>query len=182
MASSGVVTKQGPDKEEITMTAHHPDSSSTDETLARHQAFAEVLEGKRQMRWSDWAVPIYDSKCLTAAGQRAAIWAMETLQHALGDDFLQRAAAAPAIHPIYSFGLWSGANDVPWVHANLFQLAAQIELQIRSHSRRWRDVQQTMTWNLDTISWIHSLLQLEIASLGLKAGWQSQFEPELGNG
>ena len=41
---------------------------------------------------------------------------------------------------------------------------------------------QAISSNLEAINWIHSLLQLELASLGLQAGWQSQFEPKLGNG
>ncbi len=59
--------------------------------------------------------------------------------------------------------LWPGANDVPWVYANLFQLAAQFALL----GERLRPVQRAMRVNLHPINWIHALLQLELASLGL---------------
>ncbi len=162
----------------ITMTAERPDPSPADEMLARHEAFAEVLQGERPMKWSDWAMPIYDSQCLTPQGLQVALWAVETLQRFLGSDFLQRAAA---VQLLYFLGLWH-ANDVPWVYANLFQLAAQIELQIKFHSSRWRIVQRTMCQSLQPSDWVHALLQMEVASLGLRAGWQIQFEPPLGTG
>ena len=162
------------------MTPEHTDPSSADQILARHQAFAEVLQGKRAMSWSDWAMPIHESQCLTPQGLSVALWAVETLQQTLGNNFLQRAMDAPASHPIYLFGLWP-ANDVPWVYVNLFQLAAQIRL-LNVQGDRLKHVLHAMRRNLDPINWAHSLLQLEVASLGLRAGWQIQFEPELGTG
>jgi hypothetical protein len=164
------------------MTLEHTDPSATDAALARHRAFAEVLRGDRPMMWSDWALLIEDSQCLTPSGLRVARWAVSVLERTFGGDFLQRATAAPGAHPVFSLGFWPGANDVPWVYANLFQLAAQIELLTQSRSKDWGKVKQAISSNLEAINWIHSLLQLELASLGLKAGWQSQFEPELGNG
>jgi hypothetical protein len=151
------------------MTVEDTDLPATDATLVRHRAFAEVLRGDRPMMWSDWASLIEDSQCLTPSGLRVARWAVATLQRTLGSDFLQRAATAPGAHPVFSLGFWPGANDVPWVYANLFQLAAQIKLLTRSRSKDWRKVRQDMTTDLQEIRWIHSLLQLELASLGLKA-------------
>jgi hypothetical protein len=74
--------------------------------------------------------------------------------------------------------LWPGANDVPWVYANLFQLAAQLALL---GERLW-PVRRVMRDNLHPINWIHALLQLELAGLGLRAGWQIEFEQVLING
>lgn len=161
-------------------TPEHPDPSSADQTLTRHQAFAEVLQGKRAMSWSDWAMPIHESQCLTPQGLSVALWSVETLQQTLESNFLQRAIEAPASHPIYLFGLWP-ANDVSWVYANLFQLAAQIKL-LNIQDSRLKHVLHAMRRNLDPVNWVHSLLQLEVASLGLRSGWQIQFEPELGTG
>ncbi len=36
--------------------------------------------------------------------------------------------------------------------------------------------------NLEPINWVSALLQLEVAGLGLQAGWDILFEPALGNG
>ncbi len=164
------------------MTLEDSDLSTTDATLARHRAFAEVLQGDRPMMWSDWASLIEDSQCLTPSGQSVARWAVDTLQRTLGSDFLQRAGAAPGAHPVFSLGFWPGANDVPWVYANLFQLAAQFELLTQSRSKDWGKVKQAISSNLEAVGWIHCLLQLELAGLGLRAGWQSRFEPKLDNG
>lgn len=164
------------------MTPKSTDVPATDAALARHQTLAEVLQGNRPMMWSDWASLFDDSQCLTPLGLRVAHWAVSVLERTLGSDFLQRAAAASRTHPIFSLGFWPGANDVPWVYANLFQLASQIELLIQSRSKHWRKVLQAIRSNLEAVSWIHSLLQLELASLGLRAAWQVAFEPQLVNG
>lgn len=162
------------------MPQEDTDLSAADTALTRHRAFAEVLQGNRPMTWSDWALLFEDSQCLTLSGRCVARWAVSILEHTFGGDFLQR--AAPRAHPVFSLGFWPGANDVPWVYANLFQLTAQIALLTRYRSRGWRKVRQDMVTDLQEIRWIHSLLQLELASLALKAGWQSQFEPKLRNG
>ncbi|HEY6410378.1 MAG TPA: hypothetical protein VIY29_23245, partial [Ktedonobacteraceae bacterium] len=65
-----------------------------------------------------------------------------------------------------------------WVYANLLQLAAQFTLL----GERLRPVQRAMRDNLHPINWIHALLQLELAGLGLRAGWQIEFELALSNG
>lgn len=165
-----------------------------DETLARHQRIAEVLDGKRQMDWSDWAMFICESKCLTQDGQRVALWAADTLQDTLKNDFFQRVAdwlarmqttdpdLAPDSHPIFSLGLWP-ANDLPWVYANLIRLAAHIQLFKRNRSHNGiRSVLQILHDNLEPINWVSALLQLEVAGLGLQAGWDILLEPALGNG
>ncbi len=176
----------------------HPESESTeDETLARHKRMAEVLDGKRRMGWSDWKdMSINESTCLTPDRQRVALWAVDVLQRALKDDFLWRVGdwqkrmreknpdVKPEMHPIFSLGLWP-ANDVPWVYANLIRLAAHIQLFIlenKSHPNRVRDVLKTLHDNLEPVSWVSALLQLEVAGLGLKAGWQVQFEPQYPTG
>src|SRR5712692_791241 len=129
------------DKQGTHMNPQQPEQITEDGMLARHRAFAEVLEGKRPMGWSDWFMPIHESGCLTPDGRRTALWAANTLQRTLGDDFLQRttdsltkrsatAGLKPGTHPIFSLGFWP-ANDVPWVYANLIQLATQVTLLSR---------------------------------------------------
>jgi ribosomal protein S15P/S13E len=172
--------------------AEHPEPGSTkDETLARHQRMAKVLDGKRRMDWSDWAMVIYESQCLTPDGRRVALQAVDTLQHTLRDDFLRRVEdwlarmratgdpdLAPDVHPIFSLGLWP-VNDVPWVYANLIRLAAHIQLfKLDNHNRsrrnldnnRVRRVLKTLRENPEPINWVSALLQLEEAGLGLRAG------------
>lgn len=121
----------------------------TDATVAHHRTFTEVLQGDRPMMWSDWALLFEDSQCLTPSGLPVARWAVSVLERTLGGDFLQRATAASKAHPVFSLAFWPGANDVPWVYANLFQLAAQIELLTHSRSKNWREIQQTLSRNLD---------------------------------
>ncbi len=174
-------------------TEQHKPETPEDETLARHKRMAEVLDGKRPMDWSDWAMFIHESKCLTTEGQRVALWATATLQHALGDDFLQRVVdwlariqakdpdLAPDLHPIFSLGLWP-ANDLPWVYANLIRLAARIQLFLPDRKNRRGRVLKTLRKNLEPINWGSAWLQFEVAALGLKAGWEVLFEPPLGSG
>lgn len=143
--------------------------------LARHTMLMEALQGKRPMMWSDWALPLYDSRCLTPEGQQVALWAVETLRQALEDTFFQKTATSLS-HPIYSLGLWPGSNDVPWVYANLFQLAAQLRL-LNLPDVHFEEIAKAMSTSKQAHAWVHSLLQLEIAGLGLKAGWDILFEP-----
>lgn len=175
----------------MNMNSEDPEPNDEDEALERHRAFSEVLEGKRLMGWSDWSMFIHESHCLTPEGRHIALWAVDTIQRSLGDDFLHRATESVVkrteitemklgIHPIFSLGLWP-VNDVPRVYANLIQLATQLTILNRpaSNVRRVRD---TLYQNLDPINWVSVLLQLEIASLGLRAGWTIQLEPPLGTG
>ena len=180
----------------------HPESESTeDKTLERHRRIVEVGDGKRRMDWSDWDSFIYNSKCLTPEGQHVALWAVDILRHALKDDFHQRVAdwlarmqatdpdLAPDSHPIFSLGLLP-VNDLPWVYANLIRLAAHIQLfnldnnnrsRLNLNNNKVRRVLKTLHDNPEPINWVSVLLQLEVAGLGLKAGWDILFEPELGN-
>jgi hypothetical protein len=174
--------------------AKHPEPEAPeDDTLARHKKMAEVLDGTRQMDWSDWAMSIYESKCLTPEGRRVALQAVDTLRCTLQDDFFQRITdwlarmrakdpdLAPDIHPVFSFGFWP-ANDLPWVYANLIRWAAHIQLfNLDRPQNRLGRVLKTLRQNLEPINWASALLQLEVAGLGLKAGWNILFEPALGN-
>ncbi len=175
--------------------AEHPESESTDEeTLARHKKIVEVGNGERQMDWSIWASFIYESKCLTPKGKEVALWSVEILKQTLKDVFFQRIEdwstkwqrdhpeLPPDSHPVFSLGLWP-ANDLPWVYANLIRLAARIQLLKRKRSQNnIRPVLKNLQKNIEPISWVSALLQLEVAALGLKAEWKILFEPPIGNG
>jgi hypothetical protein len=173
------------------MTEEQHPSSPNDETLTRHRAMVDAVEGRRPMDWSIWDVFIDDSTCLTADGRRVAHWAVETLQRMLGNEFLLRVKAkmatqpvpeglAPGLHPVFSLGFWP-ANDVAWVYANVIQLATQLHLfQENVSTNRFGRVLKDVRENVQPITWVGALLQLEVASLGLQAGWTPEFEPSLG--
>jgi hypothetical protein len=151
--------------------------SESDETLARHQAFGRVLSGEQPMRWDNWGRFVHDSRCLTLDGRVVAQWAVNTLRKDLGDDFLERASQRKDAHPIFGSSLWP-INDVPWVFANLFSLATQLEM-LRFQNKL---VRKSMSNNLEAINWAHGLLELEIGGLASRSGWRCAFEPALGNG
>ncbi len=174
------------------MTEEQHPSSPNDEILKRHRAIVDAFEGRRPMDWSIWDLFTDDSTCLTSDGRRVAHWAVETLQRMLGNDFLQRVKAKmatqhvpeglePGLHPVFSLGFWP-ANDVPWVYANVIQMATQLHLfQQNISTNRFGLVLKDLRENLQPITWVGALLQLEVASLGLQAGWTLEFEPSLGN-
>jgi hypothetical protein len=146
-------------------------SSSNDEILTRHRAMVDAFEGRRPMDWSIWDLFIDDSTCLTSNGRRVAHWAVETLQRMLGNDFLQRVKAkmatqharegvGPGLHPVFSLGFWP-ANDVPWVYANVVQMATQLHLfQQNISTNRFGLVLKGLRKNLQPITWVGALLQL----------------------
>jgi len=174
------------------MTEEQHPSSPSDEMLTRHRAMVDAFEGRRPMDWSIWDLFIDDSTCLTSDGRRVAHWAVEMLQRMLGNDFLQRVKAKMAtqhvpeglgsgLHPVFSLGFWP-ANDVPWVYANVIQMATQLHFfQQNISTNRFGLVLKDLRENLQPITWVGALLQLEVASLGLQAGWTLEFEPSLGN-
>jgi hypothetical protein len=151
-----------------------------DNTPGHNEEAAQIPGAAHLANWSAWAAPIEQSPVLTPEGRVAAHRAVASIRRALGEDFLQRALAIPGGHPIFSLGHWP-ANQVIWVYVNLFQLAAQFELLRRPRSQLWK-VTRSLQANFDPTNWTHGLLQLEVASLGLQAGWHTLFEPALGTG
>ncbi len=184
----------------MTTDAEHPESESMDEeTLARHKRIAEVISGEREMDWDTWSFFIYESDYLTPKGKEVALWAVGILKRTLNDDFFQELkdwlvrwnkthSDVPLnSHPVFSYGLWPGASRLPWVYANLISLAAHIQLFILENIKRAElnlntnkviRVLESLRDNPEPINWASALIQLEVAGLGMKAGWQVQFEPE----
>lgn len=165
-----------------------------EETLARHRLMLEGLSDPRRMNWAVWEAFIHESKCLTSEGKQVALWTVEILRQTLRDDFfrqifvwmedMQRNNPGTLIdpHPVFLLGYFP-ANDAPWVYANLLRLAISIQLfnQIRGQIRI-NSVLKHLRRQREPINWTSRLLQLEVAALGLKAGWDILFEPPFERG
>lgn len=164
----------------MTTDAEHPEPESIDEEKReQRKIISEAMEKNQERSWSFWeAVVIYNSRRLTPAGKDAVRWARGTLQRTLGDDFIQKAAEAPSPHPIFDLDFWP-AYDLPQAYANLFQFAAEIELL--QSKEGWSKVHDALRGDFRRGSWTSSLLQLEVASLGLKDGWHIELERPLPN-
>ena len=165
------------------MELHDREPLRENDTLARHIRLAEVLEGKRSLDWLDLETFIYDSHCLTPQGKQVAVWSITTLKAFLKGKFFVKAQHAPEIltpHPFFTFDFLPGANDVPRVYATLFRLALQLD--VLQSLDRFRGMLNETSTNLESVRWYHTLLQLEVASLGQKEGWQVQLELPYNNG
>lgn len=147
-------------------------------------ALKEALDGKRDLTWEIWSSPLYGSPFLTAEGRRVAEWAVKVLRTCLGNDFLQRVRADDAEHPLISPALLTSLwpmIDSRRVYEDLFRLSAQISLCIPA-SKGWRALRTIISRNFDQTSWTHSLIQLELAGLAQRHGWECEFEPTLSTG
>ncbi len=165
----------------MTTDAEYPESESIDEEKReQHKIIIEAMEKNQEGSWSFLeASVLYNSKRLTPAGRDTVRWAIGILQRTLGDDFIQKAAQAPSPHPIFDFAIGLG-YDLPQAYASLFQLAAEIELL--QSKVGWGIVHDGLRGDFRMASWVSSLLQLEVAGLGLKEGWDIEFERPLPTG
>jgi len=149
-------------------------------TDAEHrEMIVQLMKNERRMDWTLWPAFIYNSRSLTMKGKDAVLWARDVLQRALGDNFIQEIEKRSIQHPIFSLELWP-ANDVPMVYANLFHLAAQIELL--QSTVGWARVRNELCTDLRIDRWVSTLLQLEVAGLGLREEWLIELERPLANG
>src|SRR6266516_141518 len=123
----------------------------------------QLMKGERRIDWTLWPAFIHNSQLLTPKGKDAVLWARDVLQRTLGDNFIQEIEKRSMQHPIFSLDLWP-ANDVPKVYANLFQLAAQIELL--QSTVGWAKVRNELRTDLRIDRWVSTLLQVEVAGLG----------------
>jgi hypothetical protein len=174
------------------LTDDVPNAQPPADARGRRRAFEAAVRRDRPMTWAAWALPIHDVESLTPVGRQTALWAVSVLRESFGDRFLVKAwehdqARPPAEpwehvarHPVFSQGFWPEANSAPWVFANLFQLAAQLELS-RTLNRQVRTRNHMRDYQ-DPVKWVHGLLQFEVSGLALRAGWQVSFEPPLGTG
>lgn len=165
------------------MELHDHEPLGENDTLARHNRLAEVIKGERLLEWSDLETFIYDSHCLSLQGKQVAVWSIATLKEFLKDKFLVKAQRASEIltsHPFFTLDFFPGVNDVPRVYADVFRLALQLDLL--QSLERFRGMLNETSKNLEPVRWYHTLLQLEVASLGQKEGWQVQLELPYNNG
>lgn len=129
------------------------------------------------LEWSTWSGRIYETDCLTAEGVMVAAWAVNILRNWLGADFLQAVGERKVPHPLLwpMAGLWP-ENDVPWVYANLIRVACEIALL----EPRLAPIRRNRGQLYDTQNWAHAMVQIEVAALALRDGWQVTVEPPLG--
>lgn len=126
--------------------------------------------------WEYWHECVEHNTCLTAAGREVGHWAVNVISEILGANWLKGLKGKE--HIMNSLE-WSPCNQVPHVYANLFKFAALISLL--SKSKNFNRIKKSLRQNLDSSNWFHELIQLEIACLGLRYGWESKFEPALQN-
>src|SRR2546430_2155236 len=139
-----------------------------DDALVRHIREAEVLEGKRSLDWLDLESFLKDSHCLTPKGKQVAISLLALLKAFLKDKFLEKARHKPeilAVHPFFALDFLPGVNDVPRVYADVFRLALELYL-LQSLERFRYMLNEGVSNNMESVQWYHTLLQLEVASLG----------------
>lgn len=139
----------------------------------------EAMKNHQERTWDFWeALVINNSRRLSLEGIHTLHWARTILENTLGLNFLQIAATDSADHPIFVPNLWP-IYDLPHSYANLFELAAEIELLQTKDG--WSLVRNALRRDFQSETWESSLLQLEIAGLSLQAGWHIELERPLPN-
>jgi hypothetical protein len=122
--------------------------------------------------WEWWRRGITEAACLTSAGQATVLEAAGAIEDFLGPNWLDRSLSRGA--PLLDLDLFPG-NKIPAVYARLLDISAHLTLlQPAKGMGRLRKMLQS---NPQTINWRHGLLQLEVAGLALREGWEVEFEP-----
>ena len=155
----------------------HAEDNDLRQQIARHQAFVDAVDGRREWTWDIWSMWIDEVKYLTPEGNNVARWAVSVLEGSLGPNFLRDRKAVALLETL---GLWPlfSRSPIPWDYANLIQFAAQLEFLELANSGFIRQLRRNLTLEW----WAHAQLQLDTACLGLLAGWQTQLEPTLVTG
>ncbi len=122
--------------------------------------------------WDSWSEPIDSASFLTEAGRSVAKQAVQALRRFVGADWLERSLARGSV--LFRMDLFLG-NAIPSVYLHLIDIYAHIELlkSAPGMSRLRKGLQD----NPQDINWRHALLQLEVAGLAIRDGWQVEFEP-----
>jgi hypothetical protein len=131
-----------------------------------------VAKGECSATWELWSRPIETASCLTERGQATAKWAVEKISAFLGDEWLQKSMSGP----INSW-MWAPWNDVPHTFRRIIELGARIATV--APGKRWRDLKRLARQHTD---WEDVLLQLEVAALAVRDGWEAELEPPLPSG
>ncbi len=145
------------------------------------EAWLAIERGEAQLTWDLWSAPVGRSNALTDVGKRAVRAAVDTLAEYLGEDWLARflpngTRSSSSGLPLMSWHWWP-TNDVPHVYARLLELGSR--LRLLQGVSGIADLRRNMRRDLGQFA--HSLLQLEVGGLAMRAGWGVTFEPGVGN-
>ena len=141
------------------------------------EAWLAIERGEAQLSWDWWSAPVAHSNALTPAGKRAVRATVDTIAEYLGEDWLARflpdgtRSSSPGL-PLMSWHWWPG-NDVAHVYGRLLELGSR--LRLLQGVSGIADLRRNMRRDLGHFA--HSLLQLEVGGLAMRAGWRVTFEP-----
>lgn len=143
--------------------------------MSRYHAeeWLKVAKGERKATWELWGRPIDTANCLTDVGRSTARWAVEKVSEFLGDEWLQKALSGGVVNS----WMWAPWNDVPHTFRRIIELGARIATV--ESGQRWRDLKRLARQHAD---WEDVLLQLEVAALAVRDGWDTELEPLLPSG
>jgi len=145
------------------------------DSIARHQALIDTVEGRREWTWDILCAPLEEAEYLTAAGYDVARWSATVFERFFSNDALRDPRIIQCFH---NLNLSLFFNNTLRTFANQTRFAAQIAT-FGTLLEPVRDLALT-TPILD--NWWHMQLQLEVGSLGQREEGQITFEDPLGNG
>jgi len=145
------------------------------------EAWLAIERGEVQLTWDLWSAPVERSNALTDVGKQAVRAAVDAVAEYLGEDWLARflpngTRSSRSGLPLMSWHWWP-SNDVPHVYARLLDLGSR--LRLLQGVSGIADLRRNMRRDLGHFA--HSLLQLEVGGLAMRAGWGVTFEPGVGN-
>lgn len=126
------------------------------------------------LTWDLWGQKALAHQCFTADGQVVVSDAVRVFRRFFGEKWL--ASSVEMGMPIQQTCFLD--SQVLSVAVNLLDLYAKIALAADDKSAR--PLQRVMKRRLDGLAWRHCLVQLEVAGLARRAGWDVAFEPAVG--
>jgi hypothetical protein len=135
-----------------------------------------VSRGERAVTWALISQPVETSNTLTAAGRDTVLWAIDQLRRLFEDEWLADAGSDGV--SIMTSWMFSPTNPAEHVYRRLLDLGARIALL--SGRPAWREFRMQARRN--PRFWPHAFLQLEVAGLALRNGWDVALEPKLAGG
>ena len=133
-----------------------------------------IALGDAPFTWAAWAHHVEITPCLSAAGKAAVLDAVSVISEYLRADWLDRFKERGV--PLLSSHWW--LNGAPHVFARILELGLRISLLSRVPGLG--DVRKMMANDLGSFN--HALLQLEVAGLALRDGWDVILEPSTDTG
>lgn len=141
------------------------------------QGWERVIQGEEKLTWDLWSAPIDTSSILTASGVELLKSAVQAFRKFFGEDFLENSRGKG--HPLFSIYLMPG-NDVRVVYIQLIDLF--IHLQLLQTQKSFTELRKVLRNDKSWFGWGHALLQMEVAGLALRQGYEIEFEPSLESG